>query len=398
MTALRVLAIAGWLATVAAWSSTAAAQDAGVSDDAVGSDDARGPADAGGPDASTRVLIDGPTMLGIGRPQVAGSASPSELRLGEKLTLFIEVTYDDQVTVSLPSGLDLQPSFDELKRSSVDERRNDGTRKRTYQLQLQVWELGDLRIPPIQVAYTVGGQQSWVVTNDVPIRVVGTIDAIDDPNAFLGAAPPVGLRSRDWRWIVALAGVGALAGGLLCAWLYRRWRRRVRPAVEPSFDGQVAVERAPVREDDGADPSAREHPEAVAPAFTLRHFVVTHELRRQLGDAARRALDQLDDLERGGLLVTDQVDGFRRMVSILHGFAVAQHHLPPRHRTTADLLAALDRTAMPAPARAAFAGWLEGCDRVKYGDDRVDDAGARALSDARALIVRDAGLPVAAPA
>jgi hypothetical protein len=141
--------------------------------------------DAGPP----RIVIDGPTLLGIGKPQVSAAASPTELRLGDKITLFVEVIFDESVAVALPAGLDLAPAFDELKRSSVDERRSDGTRKRVYQIQLQVWELGEFDLPPVQVTYSIGGESSWVVTNRVPLRVVGTIDAIDDPNALLGATP-----------------------------------------------------------------------------------------------------------------------------------------------------------------------------------------------------------------
>jgi hypothetical protein len=163
---------------------------------------APGPADGGatGDAGPPRIVIDGPTLLGIGKPQVSASASPTELRLGDKLTLFVEVVFDEHVTVSVPAGLDLAPAFDELKRSSVDERRSDGTRKRVYQIQLQAGSWATCGLPPVQVTYSVGGDSSWVVTNEVPLRIVGSIDAIDDPNALLGATPPVPLR-RDWLWI-----------------------------------------------------------------------------------------------------------------------------------------------------------------------------------------------------
>ena len=67
---------------------------------------AAGPADGGatGDAGPPRIVIDGPTVLGIGKPQVSASASPTELRLGDKLTLFIEVVFDEHVTVSVPAG------------------------------------------------------------------------------------------------------------------------------------------------------------------------------------------------------------------------------------------------------------------------------------------------------
>lgn len=372
----RALVIACVLALApAAWG-----QDAGVPDDG----------GTLGPDASNRVLIDGPTMLGIARPQASAAASPSELRLGEKLTLFVEVVYDEQVTVSLSSGLELEPAFDELKRSSVDERRSDGTRKRTYQVQLQVWEVGDLRIPPIQVGYTVGGSTSWVVTNEVPIRVVQTIDSIDDPNAFLGATPPVPLARRDWRMIAVGVGLAMVLAALFVVWLVNRIRRRpLQPVERPTPD--VVIDRlTETRTEVTSHESIAE--QGQAQPFALQLFVVTVELRRRLGDAARRALDALDALEQSRQLATAPIEGFRTLVGIVHAFAVEHHQLPPRHRTTSELLVALARARVTAPVQAGFAGWLERGDRVKFGADRVDDDGARALSEARELIVRASGL------
>ncbi len=372
------------LIAVAVTSSFARAQDAGGLDDGGLGD---GAAIAIGPDASTRILIDGPTMLGIGRPQVSAAASPSEVRLGDKLTLFIEVVYDEQVTVSVPSGLDLQPVFDELKRSSVDERRSDGTRKRIYQLQLQVWDLGDLRIPPIQVSYTVGGASSWVVTNDVPIRVVGSIDSIDDPNAFLGATPPIGLRRRDWRWVIVGTAIAIVATVGLGVWLYTRRKRRARLIERERDVSPDAIEREVSSRDDGAAPAVSAAPAIPVPSFTPQQLVITHELRRQLGDAARRALDALDALERSGLLVRDQPEAFRKLVAIIHTFAVEQYTLPARHRTSAELVRVLGSTAMPAAALTATTAWLGRCDLVKFAAELDDDDGAGALSDARQLIV-----------
>lgn len=367
-----------------------AALAGGVAPAVAQSDDAGVPDDAGGPDAG-RVVIDGPTLLGIGRPQVSAMAAPSEVRLGDKLTLFIEVTYDEQVAVSVPAGLGLQPTFDELRRSSVEDRRTDGTRKRVYQIQLQVWDIGDLRIPPIEVTYTVGRERSWVVTNEVPVRVVGTIDAIDDPDAFLGATPPVALKRRDWRWIIGGIAVGLLATGGLIAWIVSRRKPRP-PAPVPVVVPAAGGERA----DDGRGEGVAPAPVVDAtrprePDASLGLFVVTLEARRLLGDAARRALDALDALERSGAIAADPREGFRALVQIIHTFAVEQYHLPPRHRTSSELVIALGRTAMPPASIGEAAAWLARCDRVKFGAAGVDDRGARALSDARALVVGAAG-------
>lgn len=341
---------------------------------------------AGGDAGPPRIVIDGPTLLGIGKPQVSASASPTEMRLGDKFTLFVEVLFDENVTVSIPAGLDLAPAFDELKRSSVDERRSDGTRKRVYQIQLQAWELGDVRLPPVQVAYTVGGDSSWVVTNEVPLRIVGSIDAIDDPNALLGATPPVPLHRRDWRVIAAIiVGVAAVVG--LIVWLLvrrylRNRRRRVAPRQdEPMLDSLASLPtEVPGESVAAAVPTTR----AVVKAPVMRAAWID---LRVVGDAARRALEALDRLEQSDALRTDQLVGYRTMVGAVRTFLLEQFALPSRHRTSRELVTALGKTSIGADERAGVDAWLASADLVKFAN-AVDPAdGADALARARQLIV-----------
>ncbi len=344
-----------------------------------------GPADGGatGDAGPPRIVIDGPTVLGIGKPQVSASASPTELRLGDKLTLFIEVVFDEHVTVSVPAGLDLAPAFDELKRSAVDERRSDGTRKRTYQIQLQAWELGDVRLPPVQVTYSVGGDSSWVVTNEVPLRIVGSIDSIDDPNAFLGATPPVPLRRRAWLWLSLAIGVVVLAviGGT--TWLLSRRRRRARAAARPIEVVTDGLEPLVAPADAAAAPAAA--PAMRAPAKPPAQRAAWIDLTR-LTDAARKALAALDALERAGTLADDQVAGYRAMAGIVRTYLLEEFALPSRHRTTRELMKALAPTPIVPAGLASAERWLAAADLVKFAAAVDPDHGAAALTDARSLI------------
>ncbi|MBL8620643.1 MAG: hypothetical protein JNK64_05040 [Myxococcales bacterium] len=380
------LAVAGALAAPA---GAQPGPDAGVDLDggvAVGG----APSDGGvtGDAGPTRIVIDGPTLLGIGKPQVSASASPTEMRLGDKFTLFVDVVFDENVTVSVPSGLDLAPSFDELKRTSVEERRSDGTRKRTYQIQLQAWELGDVRLPPVQVTYSVGGDSSWVVTNEVPLRIVGSIDSIDDPNAFLGATPPVPLRRRNWLWLSLAIGVAVMAvvGG--ATWLWSRRRRKARAAarpVEATSDGlePLVVLAAPATV--AAAPPAMK----VAPKAPARRAAWI-DLSR-LTDAARKALAALDELERAGTLVDDQVAGYRVMAGIVRTYLLEEFALPSRHRTTRELIKALGATPIAPSGLTEAERWLGAADLVKFAAAVDPEQGAIALADARALITAIAG-------
>jgi hypothetical protein len=343
------------LALVAAAVGSAAAQQPGDLDPAP-----PGPppdAGAGAPDAGPPV-VDGPSLVDVARPQASAYATPSQLQLGETLTLIVEVVFDDRVTVNIPSTLDLAPAFDELRRASHDERRRDGTTKRVYELELRAWELGDINLPPIQVGYAAGGQRSWVVTNPVPLRILGLLGDVDDKTALAPDTPPVSLRRRDWRWLLA-AGVALAALAIaLVAW---RLRKRRPPVVEG----------------------------APAP-------VVARPARLRLTGAAERALAALAALERDGALVREPRAGYERLVAILRTFWHDQFRVGIRDRTSGELVRALGKTPMPEAARAASGRWLERCDLVKFAraEPAAEDSAAD-LAAARELVHLAVGAPPA---
>lgn len=287
--------------------------------------------DAGVPDAGA-IIVDGPDLMGLARPQASAAAAPSRVRLGDTLTLFIEVVYDEKVTINLPATLDLDPYFEETRRSSADERRTDGTRKRTFQVQVRAWEVGDLRIPPIQVSYTAAGQQSWVVTNSVPIEVVGSLSDVDDKTALLGDTPPVSLKSRDWRAPIAGAAAFVVLVIALIAWRLLRKKPTLTPAV--TYVAPVAV-------------------------------------KMKMTGPAERALEAIDKLAAEGTCVSDPRVGYDELVGIMRTYATEQYGVPILDRTTDELMRSLTRR-MPEEAHTMARRWFARCDLVKYAAERPE--------------------------
>jgi hypothetical protein len=327
------------LALVCAAAGVAAAQDAG-------------PPDGGAPDAGP-IVVDGPDLAGMARPQASAAAAPSRVRLGDTLTLFVEVVYDEMVNVNLPATLDLDPYFEETRRTSSDERRTDGTRKRTYQIQLRAWELGDLRIPPIQVGYTAAGQQSWVVTNTVPVEVVGSLSDVDDKTALLGDTPPVTLRSRDWRVPIAIAA----AITVLVIFLVGRRLLRKKP---------------------------------LAPTVA---FVAPVAIKMKMTGPAERALAAIDALEKAGTCASDPRVGYDELVGIMRTFATEQFGVSILDRTTDELLRSLGRL-MPKPAHTMARRWFARCDLVKYAAERpARDRSDQDLAGARDVVITSVAPP-----
>jgi hypothetical protein len=309
--------------------------------------------DAGAPDAGG-IIVDGPDLMGLARPQASAAAAPSRVRLGDTLTLFIEVVYDEKVTVNLPATLDLDPYFEETRRSSADERRTDGTRKRTFQVQVRAWELGDLRIPPIQVGYTASGQQSWVVTNSVPVEVVGSLSDVDDKTALLGDTPPVSLRSRDWRGPIAGAAALVVLVIALVAWRLLRKKPTLAPAVA---------------------------------------FVAPVAFKMKMTGPAERALEAIDKLAAEGTCVSDPRIGYDELVGIMRTFASEQYGVPILDRTTDELMRSLTRM-MPKDAHTLARRWFARCDLVKYAAERpARDRSDYDLGGAREVVLATVGQP-----
>ena len=328
---------AAWLAAAA----LAAGAGAGAADPAPAQPD-------GGSGAGSAVLLRIPTEAGA--PQVNAAASPSVVRLGAHFTLFITATFAPGVEVNLREPLDLGAVFEVRRRLSEDRRTADGRITREWQIDVTPWELGDLQVAPIAVTFTAAGRVGQVATNPVPLRIVGALGEVgDDPSLMRGLAAPAGLTMHDWFWIWSATAAGAALGVALTAlWLHRRRRRRTLRLVGGAI--------------------ARPH---------------------RIDMTGERALERLLAIERSGVLDRDRERkaGYAEMVEVIREYLAARYRLATHDLTSSELVGRLAALAPPDEVEL-IAGWLDGCDLVKYGGRRATPAEAgKVLDDARALIV-----------
>ncbi len=304
----------------------------------------------------------GPTIIqlppDVSAPEVSAAASPTEVRLGARFTLFVTAVYGDGVEVNLREPVELGGAFEVRRRVSEDHARADGRHVREWQLDVYAWELGELQVPPIAVTFTVGGKAAQVATNAVPVRVTGVLGEVDDPKLMRDSAPPVALQSRDWFWIWVSAGVGAALVTLVLAfWLRRRRRRRVVRLVAATA---IPVVHAP-----------------------------------RIDMTSERALERLLAIERSGVLDrdADRKTGYAEMVDVIRDYLGARYRVATLDLTTSELMRALAKVA-PDDERARIEAWLERCDLVKYGGFRAtaEDA-ASVLVGARALVIATTSVP-----
>ncbi len=335
------------LAVIAVAAVRGAGSAAGSGDDAPGPDAARGSGSAA-PGAGSAQRLRVPVEAGA--PEVNAAASPTVVSLGAHFTLFVTAAFGPGVEVNLREPLDLGPAFEIRRRLSEDRRGADGRTTREWQLDVTPWQLGDLRVAPIAVTFTAFGHAGQVETNAVPLKIIGVLgDAADDPSLMRGLAAPAGLTRRDWRWIWLATAAGAAVGVVIAGlWLSRRRSRRTLRLVGG------AIARPP-----------------------------------RIDMTGERALERLLAIERSGVLDRDaeRKAGYAEMVGVIREYLAARYRLAIHDLTSSELLGELGRVAAPDEVELV-AGWLDGCDRVKYGGWRATPADAgKALDDARALIV-----------
>lgn len=292
-------------------------------------------------------------------PEVNASASPTNVRLGGRFTVFITATFIDGVEVNLVEPLELGPAFEVRKKLTEDRPRADGKRTREWQLDVLAWDLGDLGIAPITITYTIGGKVGQVQTNVIRLRVDGVLgDVVDDPKALREMHPPTELVARDWFWLWVAAGTGG-ALGLLLAALWIRSRRR---------------------------------------KHTIRLTGGVVAAPRRIDMTGERALEALLAIHGSGVLDRDddRKAGYAQLVDVIRDYLGARYRVATRDLTSSELMRRL-RPVAPEEERAMIDSWLARCDVVKYGGLQASAIEAHGvLDDARALVVTTTQLAEAA--
>ncbi|HEY4240267.1 MAG TPA: hypothetical protein VGM88_10640 [Kofleriaceae bacterium] len=295
-------------------------------------------------------------------PKVNAAASPSQLMLGERFTLFVTATFDAGVEVNLREPLELGGAFEARRRVSEDRKAADGRTVREWQIEVIAWDVGELQVPPVAVTFTAFGRAGQVDTNAVPIRVLGKLgeDVDPDSHALQGNAIPTKLLARDWFWIWVTVGIACCIGGVLGLFVYRRFAHRTRKAL---FGGLV-------------------------PPSKKLDFTGANALERLLAIEKSGALDR--DAARKG--------AYAEMVEVIRAYLGARYRVVTSDLTSGELLRALAGVA-PAEECELVEAWLATSDLVKYSGVPATGAEARLqLAGARSLVVTTTQLAAKPPA
>ena len=332
-------------------------------------------------------------------PQVTAFASPSEVRLGQEITLVITATYHEGFEVNLPdplfpAGAPLEIAHKESSDSAIA---NSHDRTRTWQVRVYPWELGEFDIPPIQVTVQAGGKLATAATNSIPIRVIEVVGGEDSPDKMHALAPPVSLLSRSWLLIWIAAGVVVLLVVLLNVILWRRRVKRARAkaaALAALAESPLAHSKA---QDSESAPDGERHEDHAIAAPVIApppKQIVIVRARRKLDRTAEEALARLRALEQSGRLDSDRRGAYRDMVAIIRDYLGARFDVDAPELTTRELCQAL--TFRSVEAAGLTRAWLADCDVVKYAGTSATGDQARASLDGAVWLI-DRTSPGAAP-
>jgi hypothetical protein len=255
-------------------------------------------------------------------PTVAARVDKPEGRVGDVLLLSVTSIGARTIPTNLPTQLDLGPfevvgGDPELEETDL----GDGRVRRTFSLKVAAYEPGDLMIPPIPVTYIgAGGHVLARSTSPVAVKISSLLANEPDPK-LKDPAPPVTVYKEDLTLLYVAAGIVAVALGALLALTIRR-RLRNRAAFRPAPPPRPA-----------------------------------HEV----------ALEKLDQLARSGLQNGTELKGFYFQLSdIVREYLGARYGFLALEMTTEELTQELARRSPRGLLMGEVAGWLAGCDLVKF--------------------------------
>ena len=281
------------------------------------------------------MLLLAPAFALAQEPTIALDAPP-EATLGDPIDIIVTVTTAATDEVAVPE----QPfePFEILgKKLSVEPSPDGDSKTFTFELQLLCFDVGVHELGPIRVRITsVAGELIEIESNTQDIEIQSLL--ANEPNPELKPpSNPVIVEQDDYRLLIVLGILLAIALGALLAWLFMRWwQKRDRPEPAP--------------------------PPPPPPWET--------------------ALTELHELERGRAAAVSEgrteqwVDAVSDSIRAYLGRRFGFHGL---ESTTDEIADELERTESLAIEPQEAVGFLGRCDLVKFAKASLADEASRTL-------------------
>lgn len=272
--------------------------------------------------------------------------APIQTILGDPIDVLLTVKANSSDEAAVPK----QPfePFEIVGKHVKVEASADGKSKTfTFELQLLCFETGTHELGPIHVRITTKAGEIIDLESETRNIEVGSVLANEPDPQLKPPTEPVVVEQDDYRLLIALGALGALAAGALLAWLLMRWwQRRDRPEPAPP-------------------PPPPPWETALAELHALGE-------RRANAIAEGRTEQWVDAVS----------DSVRKYLGHRFGF-------PGLESTTDEIAEELDTAQALAIAPQEVVTFLGQCDLVKFAKASLADEASHALiADARALVQR----------
>jgi hypothetical protein len=293
--------------------------------------------------------------FGLAQAPTVALDAPPETTLGDPIDVIATVTVAATDEAAVPE----QPfaPFEILgKKLTVEPSPNGESKTFTFELQLLCFDVGVHELGPVRVRITsAAGELIEVESNTASIEVHSLLANEPDPQ-LKPPTDPVIVEQDDYRLLIVLGALLAIALGALLAWLFMRWwQRRDRPEPAP--------------------------PPPPPPWETA--LAELHELERGRGAAiAEGRTEQWVDA------VSDSIRAYLGRRFGFHGL----------ESTTDEIADELRRTQSLTIEAQDAVGFLGRCDLVKFAKASLaDEASQTLIEEALALVDRTLPVTVAQP-
>ena len=228
--------------------------------------------------------------------RVKARAWPERVTIGDEIRFYIQIDKASDITIEpLSPKTNLSP-FEIKKIEVLPQRQKSGRAKETLLLTLTVFELGDLKIPPV-VLHTKGGQDDsgGLLTKEVPVKVVSVGKQSTDKDDIRPIKGPVSFDLR-WFWNILIGVLAFLMAVLLVVKVVLRIRKQKlidlenrKPPHERAF---LELERLRKKE--------------------FLEYGKTKEFYSEFADILRRYLERRFEIETLELTTAEILEAFKK--------------------------------------------------------------------------------------
>jgi len=183
---------------------------------------------------------------------------PARARIGDRLTLTIDVDAPANIESAQPRLEDRLGAFDVLSIDSTPMARTDGAWRQTWRVTLAAFDKGEPRVPRFAIDYLAAGGQTlayWADTGLLATITAPTVTADMPLRPIAGRQDPP--PESPWPRIALIGGILSLVVGVasipLVVWWLRTLRRRRQLAFFRQLQKELArLGEAPTRTPDEA--------------------------------------------------------------------------------------------------------------------------------------------------